>query len=488
MNLRGLTFIILLISSNVWLKGQITLDKSIFQHADSLTYRAITDSITKHLSINFSNDASLISDTLKRYKIDSLFTVENWLNREFISDSSEWVLLESQIIIRRKRARIKEGEKPLILMGKIVDTKDIAIPFASIALCNSTKGAITNEEGEFQFILQKPTSTLTIAVSSLGYLSDTITIEDFDKLQTIQLKESITNLPEVTFISLNPNTIINQVVNALPTNYPNSYTMLSGFFRETIKKGDRYLEVTEAAVLINKPSYTSSLSSEKVMVEKIRNYKDTLNHGRVAMRLAGGPFHFAKLDIARYSTFLNTPNETPIYKYFFEGFDTDQGRTVYVIRFKPITDNEDLLYEGSIFIDTETSAITSAIFHLTEGSIKKSKTYLVQRESGKSKSIPLLAEYQVNYRPDGNKWILSYVRGELKIKIINKEYKENNIFTATTELAITESSEGKYQILKDGIVHSSEIVADRATENSKLFWNDFNSIPPLQAVRILFEK
>lgn len=488
MNLRNLTLALLLFLNSIGLLSQISLYKPIYNTSDSLTYKEITDTITKYHGLNFSNDASLIPDTLKGYRINPQLTIEDWLNQEFRSDSSEWVLLESQIIIRRKREITKGGEKPIRLVGKVHDLKKSAIPFASVTICNSSKGTIANDEGEFQFILPKETTELEIIISSLGFISDTVLIKDFYQLHTITLREAVTNLAEVAFISLNPNTIINQVINSISENYPNNYTMLSGFFRETIKKNDKYLEVTEAAVLINKPPYSSDLTSEKVMVEKIRNYKDTVNMGHVALRLAGGPFYFAKLDVVRYTTFLNMPNDVPTYKYFYEGLDTDQGHVVYVIKFKPIADNDDLLYEGTIFVDSESSAITSVHFHLTKGSIKKSKSYLVKRESGKSKSIPIAAQYQISYRPDGNKWILSYVRGELNLRITNREHKENSDFWATTELAITESSEGKYQILKDGIAHSNEIVADRAKENSQLFWNNFNSIPPLPEVRILFEK
>lgn len=486
MNFRYLTIALMLISCSVTLQGQIPLNKAISHYSGNFTYRAITDTITKYQNINFSNDASLIPDTLRQYQIDPTLTIEQWLNRDFTSDSSEWILLESQVIIRRKRELALVSVKNITLSGQVINANGKAISFASISLCNSNKGTISNEEGTFQISLTKPTSILKITASSLGYLSDTITITNFDIPQRIILKECITLLPEVTFISLNPNTIINRVIEKLPLNYPTSYTMLSGFFRETIQKEKRYIEVTEAAVLINKPSYINPLSTEKVMVEKTRNFKDTVNQGHIGMRLAGGPFHFAKLDIARYETFLNSITEKPTYKYFFEGFDADQGRTVYVIRFKPYMDNDDLLYEGTLFIDTETCAITSATFKLTNGSIKKSKSYLVQHESGKSNSIPLSAEYQISYRPDGPIWILSYVRGELKMRITNKSNRENSVFTAITELAITESTEGKYQLLKDGIVHSNEILANRATENSKLFWSDFNTIPPLKAVRVLF--
>ena len=488
MNIRHLTIAIMLINCSFILQSQTLLSNIISQKSGNFTYRAITDSISKHQNINFSNDASLIPDTLYKYPIDSTLTIEQWLNRDFINDSCEWILLESQVIIRRKRELQQSTNEIISIQGEIIGEKEKAIPFASISICGSNKGTIANEEGLFQLSLQKPSSSIQITASSLGYFSDTITILDFTSPLKIRLKECITTLPEVTFISLNPNTIINRVIEELPQNYPTNYTMLTGFFRETIQKERHYVEVTEAAVLINKPSYTNSLATERVMVEKIRNFKDTTNQGNIGMRLAGGPFHFAKLDIARYETFLNSITEKPTYKYIFEGFDTDQGRTVYVVRFKPFIDNEDLLYEGNLFIDTETSAITSASFKLTNGSIKKSKSYLVQHESGNSKSVPLSAEYQISYRPDGARWILSYVRGELKMRITNKISHENIVFTAITELAITESSEGKYQLIKDGIVYSNEIVANRATENSQLFWNDFNTIPPLKAVRLLFNE
>lgn len=477
------------------LNGSILMSQDLLQGSIStlpqkLTYLQIVDTLNAKYQIQFSNDASLVTDTLQLFSIEPTITAENWLNSTFATDSSEWILLDNQVIIRRKKSIkiVKESQHYFEFRGRVVSNKKEPISFASISLAGTNLGTVTNANGEFEFSTTTDSSTITISASSLGYNPTIVQQTSSSNNILIELQESVTQLPEVSIALVNVNTILHKVIERREENYPNYPTMLTGFFRESILKKERYIDVTEAMIALNKPSYTNDFASERVMVEKVRRYKDTVNLGEVNLRLEGGPFHFSKLDVVRTADFLPPATEPSLYKYFFEGYDTEYGKDVYVVSFKPIIDYGDLLYVGTMYIDVESYALTSIKFQLSDGAIKKSKKFFVQSESNRTKTLPISAKYQVYYRPYQGQWVISYVRGELTLKISSKKRRINSNFTAISELAITEANMGKYTILRDGYVKSSYILSEHVSQTSPLFWHDYNVIPPLKEVRMLFEE
>lgn len=481
------TIILLFISCST-VVGQEVLNGFIVNEPQRLTFSQIVDTLNVRYHLQFSNDASLVADTLKKYDVAASLTSYQWLNQSFSTDSSEWILVEDQIIIRRKRMAV--GQKPrLIFRGVILsESKNEPIPFATVCVMGTNMGTITNSNGEFEFRLTADSSACTLEASSLGFMPTRLQMQHSNQLLTIKLQERVTELPEVLVTFTDPLKILAKVVANRDLNYASSPTLLTGFFRESILKKDRYVDVTEAVVAVCKPSYVNEFASEKVLVEKVRRYKDSLSLGNISLRLEGGPFYFSKLDVARYFDFLPRPNTPSMYKYHFNGYDSEYGKDVYVIDFEPVIDDGELLYTGTFYIDRESYAITCVNFQLSANSIKKSKSYFVQSEKGGTKTVPLSAKYQVHYRPSAGRWMLSYVKGELALKIQNKSHKLHSTnFTAITELAITESATGKYQILNNGYVKSHDILSEKVSLNSPLYWQDFNVIPPLQEVRLLFE-
>ena len=482
------SIVVLIILQCNLLFAQDVLQSPIVAMPTQLSYFQIVDSLNSRYQLQFSYDATLVTDTLRSFNVSPSTSIASWLNNSFVSDSSEWIFLESQVIIRRRRL-VSQVKPSCEFSGVVVSqaTNDV-IPFASISVIGSALGVNSNEIGEFKISLPNSGDSVKLEVSSLGHQTTIVKRLGSDTNLKIVLAESNLQLPEVSVAMLDPNIILGQVVANRGKNYPNCATILNGFYRESILQKERYVDVTEAVVVINKPSYSYEYATEKVMVEKIRRYKDSLSLSKVNLRLEGGPFYFSQLDVARSLDFLPANSSATTYKYYYEGCDIDFGRTVYVVSFKPLVDNGDLLYTGTIYVDKESYAITSVHFQLSDGAIKVSKRYFVQSENLTSTTLPIMAKYQINYRPFNGQWMLSYVRGELKLKVSNKSHHINTTFTAVTELSISEANIGKYKIFKNGYVRASEIVSDRVVENSPLFWKDFNVIPPLKEVRMLFEE
>ena len=66
-------------------------------------------------------------------------------------------------------------------------------------------------------------------------------------------------LNEVVVYANDPRMIVGKAINKIPQNYSDIRDMLTGFYRETVQKGRRYIGISEAVLDVSKTAYTLSL-------------------------------------------------------------------------------------------------------------------------------------------------------------------------------------------------------------------------------------
>ncbi len=59
-----------------------------------------------------------------------------------------------------------------VLRGKVIDEQNLSLPGENILLLGTTKGSITNQEGNFSLV-GLPPGNYTLEVRYLGYISQT---------------------------------------------------------------------------------------------------------------------------------------------------------------------------------------------------------------------------------------------------------------------------------------------------------------------------
>ena len=249
------------------------------------------------------------------------------------------------------------------------------------------------------------------------------------------------------------------------------------------------MNVSEAVLQILKYSYIQPFKLEHVKFIKGRKYRDVEKMQSVNFRIEGGPFHFSRIDIARYMDFFPADDAEKVYEYKLEGLDFEYDRMVYLVSFEPIVDDGDLLYKGVLRIDTETYALISAAFELTKNSLRRSKKYLIRKESGKIKAKPYYAKYSINYRPYENKWVLNKIIGELKVYINDKKNGEKSMFTAVSELLMSDfKSAGNFKFKPSELYKSKYILTDKIKKYDPEFWENYNVIKPDENIEKVFKK
>lgn len=90
----------------------------------------------------------------------------------------------------------------IALEGLITDNTELSIPYAAIAIKNKNVGTSSTEEGTFYLTVSTANLADTLVVSSIGFKTFKIKIQDFldQQNKTIILKENVTELEDVVIL------------------------------------------------------------------------------------------------------------------------------------------------------------------------------------------------------------------------------------------------------------------------------------------------
>ncbi|MCU4154649.1 carboxypeptidase-like regulatory domain-containing protein [Carboxylicivirga sp. A043] len=453
-----------------------------------ITIEALFDSLTNHTSIDIAYDVNAIPH-------DSVINA-NFQNKHALQIVQEVLVhqnvdisyLNGQIIISKTLETAIQKEKSIRLIGTVYDKDDgTTLPLVNVTVMGKPLGSITNNQGQYEFKLPSHYAGEQLAFSFLGYHTSYFNVPQHDSLINIELQPTSIQLNEIEVTYKDPLKIIEQLQNHYPENYINQQCVLEGFFRESIKQDGAYVQVSEAIIQIIKPSYAKPSSMERVKFIKGRKKNDLQSMDFVDFKLEGGPFQFSRVDIARYQDFFSADNE--LYKYNYDGIDVLDEEIVYKVKFKPLTDDGDLLYYGILYIHADSYALVRSEFHLTNRALRSSGRSLIRKASRKIKVKPMKASYFIDYRKLQDKWILNRIKGEIVVKINERKHKINSEFTATTELLISDCEvNGKYKLKPSELYKSRFVLADQIKETDEQFWKNYNIIRPDESLEKVFKK
>lgn len=152
------------------------------------------------------------------------------------------------------------------------------IEYATIGILSKAQGTISNEVGEFSFIIEDASAKDQITFSAIGYKATSMLLsgilEDSSALE-ILLEPATYSLDEIVVTGVNPLDIIEKALEGIYKNYPTSPHLLKGFYREYMEEDGKYVRLVEAAVDIIEDGYRvkgkNVHSREKVLVKQIRN-------------------------------------------------------------------------------------------------------------------------------------------------------------------------------------------------------------------------
>ena len=378
------------------------------------------------------------------------------------------------------------------IKGKVFDGKtNDPLIFADLSIKNSNIGTITNSDGDFA--LKVPDSLLgsSLIITHLGYEQKEVNFSFFENNQKIGLTPVATELREVEIAAFkDPQALLKLTLKNRSTVYNDNNTLMTAFYRETIKKRRRNASLSEAVVQIHKEPYTNSKRDaiELVKARKSTNYTllDT-----IAVKLQGGPFSNIYIDIIKYPEFIFSPDDFSLYDFEFDASTKINDNQVYVINFKQKPNVITPLYFGTLYIDSKTLGLTNAVYSLNVENRELSSEMYIRKKPRQVEVYPTEATYRVNYRTQNGKWHYAYSNIMLTFKVNWKGKLFNNIYTLNSEMAITDWSLNKSNVAltRDKILRPTTILTDEASGFSDpSFWGEYNIIEPEKSIESAIEK
>ena len=377
--------------------------------------------------------------------------------------------------------------------GEVVDasTKKPLV-FATLALDGTNISTITNTEGEFLLKIPSDKATGMLTVSFLGYKNKSLALSELrPNKNRITLEVSVTQLLEVNINApKDARALVKETLAKKGANYFDDPTLMTAFYRETIKKRRKNVSLSEAVVNIYKTPY-NSLRRDAVELYKARKSTDYSKLDTVALKLQGGPFNALYVDIMKYPEYIFAEDLIEYYNFSFARSTRINDKLIYVINFEQRPGVNDPYYKGELFIDVENKILTSAIYTLNITNKDKAARLFVRRKPAKVDVWPTEVAYRVDYREKGGKWYYGYSNVLMEFKVNWKDRLFNSVYSMTAEMAVTDwerNSTGQLPKNKERI-KKTIILGDEAIGFSDPdFWGEYNIIEPEKSIESAIKK
>ncbi|HCO83656.1 MAG TPA: hypothetical protein DIT95_09000 [Arenibacter sp.] len=377
--------------------------------------------------------------------------------------------------------------------GRIIDSEtNNPLVFATLSIENTNISTVSNTEGYFSLKVPKDMSEGQVSVSFLGYETRTIPLTQLkENKNEIALVVSFTELSEVSLaVPKDAKALVKETLLRRGDNYFDDPTLMTAFYRETIKKRRKNVSLSEAVVNIYKSPYNSD-RRDALQLYKARKSTDYDKLDTLAIKLQGGPFNTLFVDMIKYPQYIFTEETFDDYNFSFENSTKVNDKLIFVINFKQKESILDPLYQGKLYIDADKKILTSAIYSLNITDRDKAAKMFVRKKPAHANVWPTDIAYRVDYREKNGKWYYGYSNVLLEFKINWDDRLFNSVYSMTCEMAITDwekNTTGESPKFKDRI-KSSIILEDEAIGFSDPdFWGEYNIIEPEKSIESAIKK
>ncbi|BFP42567.1 carboxypeptidase-like regulatory domain-containing protein [Flavobacteriaceae bacterium GF1] len=402
-------------------------------------------------------------------------------------------LILTGLSVQHTKAFQQDQERFSEYKGEIFDAntkKPLAL--ASITLANSNISTVSNADGEFLLKIPASTTEGKIVIAFLGYESKTIPLNELkEDGNEIPMKVSFTQLSSVNINApRDAEKLVREVFSRRGEKYTDNNTVMTAFYRETIKKRRKNVSLSEAVVNIYKAPY-SSTRNDAMKLFKARKSTDYSKLDTVALKLQGGPFNTLYVDIIKYTDFIFVDGIVDNYVFNFERSTYINDRLIYVISFSQLPSIRDPLYQGELFIDFENKTLTSAIYKLNITDRDLASKLFVRKKPARVDVWPTEVAYRVDYREKDGKWYYSYSNVLMEFKVNWKGKLFNSVYSMSAEMAITDwkkNTSGESLKNKEKIRRSIILTDEAIGFADPDFWGEYNIIEPEKSIESAIKK
>ncbi len=378
------------------------------------------------------------------------------------------------------------------ITGKIVDSETgMPIAFAAVTVDNTQTGTVANTEGEFTIQFEKSVNAKYLSFKYIGYKNKKVAIKKIpQKNFTVELSPSVISIDEVIVRPGDAEVLIKEVLAKIPENYGNKAYKEMAFYREYVKKKRRYVSVSEAVVEVYKAPYDKIISEDAVKLYKGHKSAKVKTQDTLIMKLRGGPKTALMLDIAKNPDILFSEDFLGLYDFRISNITNINDRQNYILLFKQKSNPEYPLFNGKLYIDIKTLAITAAEFSLNLENPEAASRIFVRKKPLFMTIRPVNTKYLINYAEDNGIYYFSHARGEVEFEIKWKRKLFKSHYSVMTEIAITDRTDKNVQKIPRSKQLKSNIIFDEKVVpfSDKDFWGKYNTIKPEESIEKTIKK
>jgi len=371
-------------------------------------------------------------------------------------------------------------------------TKD-RLFFANVSVHGTNIGTVANSDGEFTIKIPKDANASELEISHLGYenkLFPVMSNENDKNRREFLLNPSSVEIKSVVVRPADPRAILSQAMSKVSQNYSTEPNSLTGFYRETIKQRHDYVSIAEAVAEIYKSAYRYTIENDKVKILKARKSSHVKKSDTLMVKMQGGPNVSLYLDLVRYPDLILNSEDMPYYDYKLLDIVNLNDEPTYVISFSPRATLEYPLYSGKIYVSVETLAITMAEFSMDLSDVNKATEVFVRKKPAGLRFEPISTSYLVNYKKDGDKYYLNYMRSEIKFRADWRRRIFKTYYTVMSEMAITErNTQNVNKISYKESFRPYTVLTDKINEYfDEDYWGSYNIIQPDESIQAAIKR
>ena len=358
--------------------------------------------------------------------------------------------------------------------GRPMEAVHVSVPARHYA-------TVTNADGDFTIKSDSPVSE--VVFSFMGYRT-VRQRPSGGQLRVRMVPESL-SLEEASIITGDPLEIVRAAIDKTPERFGKEPELLECFYRETVRKRNRYIYVSEAVSRIYKTGYDGAVYRDRAALEKSRVLLSQRRADTLSVKVQGGPTQAVTFDVVKNHEILFNEEEMALYD-FEMGMPTYIGdRLQFVIDFRPnpYKDVDWARYFGTIYIDRELLSFTRIEMSLDMSDIGKATRMMIVRKPLTLRLTPREMSIVISYRLQDGKSRLEYFRSTMRFNCDWRKRLFATTYAAVNELVVTDVREPAVPIARADAFRSVDILSDKASEFlDPDFWKDYNIIEPTESL------
>nr|WP_321408665.1 carboxypeptidase-like regulatory domain-containing protein [uncultured Carboxylicivirga sp.] len=378
-----------------------------------------------------------------------------------------------------------------LVKGTIMDSDNGSpLIFANLTVEDTNIATVSNSEGDFSLKIPNEMLNKKLTISYIGYKSKIVDIKDLKNVKNkIKLELLTVSLDAINVFPKDPYLLIQAVIQRRNENYIQDESLMTAFYRETIKNRRQYASLSEAVVEVYKHSYGND-RQDVIRLMKGRKSADYSKLDTLVFKLQGGPYSTIMLDIMKNPYMILDYDVLEDYTFSIANITREDNRLLYVLEFAQREWVQEPLFYGKLYIDAESLAIVNATYNInTEDKVAVARMFIKRKPAG-AEVYPTEASYMVSYREKDGKWIYGYSRGELTFKVKWNKRLFNSVYHTGIEMAVTDWKPTNEKPFKSSDRMKMNIVMTDAQLGfaDDNFWGKYNVIEPEKSIETAIKK